>query len=285
MKSIFRTIALLSAFLCVLSCSMDFLYVQLPGSSWTLTVNDKKAFLHFEQENACLMQRDIATGDVLVYNGTYTAKGHAVTVSIEDGSTVKVVRTFSHLKNSSNKNYSSFSPSSDYTVDNTVWVNIYQKNFRVMYLSTEGQAKSFEFANMIHEEGIPYGWKQGSKAYTRAGNQMSVGDRNFTLFPETMLSEDTWYMHFDNLEGTGSSELKGSAWTLRTGGYPGIIVFNTGGTFTRVLTSSFTRYQVMQGTYSLSGDQLTLTMGDKTEQCTVAGNSFTFMEKTYDLFE
>ena len=52
-----------------------------------------------------------------------------------------------------------------------------------------------------------------------------------------------------------------------------------------MLVSSRVLYQVTQGTYTVNGDSITLSFSDKSETCTISGNRFTFMERTYELFQ
>ena len=145
--------------------------------------------------------------------------------------------------------------------------------------------KKAVFRNVVREEGVPYGWSQTESTYAIAGNQLTMGDEFGTVFPEVLLVEDLFYYHFPVNPDTGRSDLKGTLWTYRTGSYPGIIVFDTNSSFTRVLLSNNYQYQVSRGTYHREGNVLTLAMDDKEEACSFDGSSFTFLERTYDSFE
>ena len=125
MRSIFRTIALLTLLFGLTSCRMDSLYIQIPGTNWSIEQGNQRLMVHFGDERFASIQRNNETGGLQVTNGTYTTKGHSVAVTADhDGSIHKLVRTFSHLKNSSNKNFSSFWPEAPETMENTVWTTI-----------------------------------------------------------------------------------------------------------------------------------------------------------------
>ena len=286
MRSIFRTIALLTLLLGLTSCRMDSLYIQIPGTNWSIEQGNQRLMVHFGDERFASIQRNNETGGLQVNNGTYTTKGHSVAVTADhDGSIHKLVRTFSHLKNSSNKNFSSLWPEAPETMENTVWTTILNNDFLLLYFTADGKVKKAVFRNVVREEGVPYGWSRTEATYALAGNQLAMGDESGTVFPEVMLVEDLFYYHFPVNPDTGCSDLKGTFWTYQTASYPGIIVFDTNSSFTRVLLSNNYQYQVSRGTYRREGNVLTLAMDDKEEACAFDGNSFTFLERTYDSFE
>jgi len=281
MKNLARTITVLAALFSVLSCSMDSLYIQLPGTSWCISQDQQRGFIHFEGERLSLLQRDAESGAVSVEHGTYTAKGHAVRLSTDNGNSYKAIRTFSHLKNSSNKNYSRLWPET-YDPNHTVWHTLYKDSLRILYLQ-DGKLRRYNFANLPHTEGIPYGWSQSQGAYSVAGNQVNLGgDETGTLFSEVMLVKDHWYMHYPVQEDTGCSSIAGSFWTLETSGYPGCILFDSNSTFTRILVSNNMQYKVSRGTYTQEGDLLTMTLDGNTEECPVEDGHLTFFGKTYN---
>lgn len=271
MKSIFRTMAVMAVLLCVLSCSLESLYVQVPDTSWNIEIGDNRAFVHFSQTRASLLQRDKSSGSVTVKNGDYSAKGHAINIALDHGGTQKITRTFSHLKNATSKNYSSFWPESC-ALDNTVWHTIYKDSLRILYFR-DGTVHRFSFADNIEKESFPY---------SVSGNQVSLGQETATLYPEVMLVKDHWYMHFVQPQDGGSGEMAGSMWTLQSASYPGCILFDSGSTFTHIVVTDRVFYEVTQGTYSRNGDKLTLTEGDTTEECPISGDSFAFQGKTYE---
>jgi len=286
MKSIFRTIAALITLLTAVSCNIDFLYISLPNTSWVYELNDQRAFVHFgTNERATIVQRSTENGAVQYNNGTYTADGHAVDILSDEGTSNRLVRTFSHLKNSKNKNFSSFRPQDYESLENCVWTTIKQDNFRLIYCMSDGHAKEATFSNVRHAEGLPYGWEQTTKYYSQTGSHVAIGQEVGTLFPEVMLMDDVWFMHFPVNEDKGTSAVKGSFWTYESSGYPGIILFDTNSSFTRVLLSSRVLYQVMRGTYTQDGNVLTMTLDGKTESCQIIDNTFTYLERTYSLFE
>lgn len=286
MKSIFRTIALALALLTALSCNIDFLYLQLPGTSWSLEQGDTRAFVHFEPSGrVTIVQRNNASGQVQFTNGEYMTDGHSVVVSTDEGSSNKLVRTFSHLKsNSTNKNFSSLRPQSFETLSGSVWTSLKQDNLSVYFFGPEGKARHWAFENVRHEEGVPYGWSEEEETYSLSGSHVAMEKASATLFPEVMLVDDVWYVHFPTVESRGTSALEGTAWKFVTGSYPGILIFNTADTFTRVLVGSRILFQVSQGTYTQEGSEITFTLDGKTEICTLADNRFTFLERTYESF-
>lgn len=286
MKSIFRTIVVLLTLLAAVSCNIDFMYIQMPNTSWSITEGDQRAFAHFSTNGrATILQRNTESSAVQMINGTYTADGHAVDVVSDEGSTNRLIRTFSHLKSSKNKNFSTFKPEDYADVDNTVWATILRDNLHVYYFEPDGTSKFYTFVNVRHEEGLPYGWSREIGTYSLVGSHLSIGNESAILFPEVMLVDDTWYMHFPPNEDTGKSDLKGTAWTYVTSSFPGMIIFDTNSSFTRILVASRILFQASRGTYTQDGDVITMTLDGKIEQAVIADGKFTFMERTFSLYE
>lgn len=286
MKSIFRTIAFVLAFLTVISCKMEFLRIRISGTTWSQEKGDVRAFVHFDENGrATVLQRDNASGAVQVSHGTYSADGHAVIILTDEGSSLKLVRTFSHLKSSTNKNFYSIYPEEYQSISQSIWASMKQDDFRMYFFKPDGKALQLVFKNARHEEGVPYGWEKTEEAYNLTGSYLAVGNGSATLFPEVMLKDDIWYMHCPSGEDKGTSAVNGTVWTYQTNGFPGIILFNTNGSFTRILVSSRILFQISQGSYTQSGNTLSMTLDGKTETCEIVGGVFTFMEKTYVLFE
>lgn len=287
MKSIFRTIVFVLAFLAAVSCKMEFLRIRISGTTWSQEKDDVRAFVHFDENGrATVLQRDKASGVVQVSHGTYSADGHAVIIQTDEGSSLKMVRTFSHLKSSStNRNFSSLYPEEYQSVSQSILASMKQDDFRMYYFKPDGNALQLVFKNARHEEGIPYGWEKTEEAYTLTGSNLTFGNENAILFPEVMLKDDIWYKYFPSGEDKGTSAVSGTVWTYQTDSFPGVIVFNNNGSFTRILVSSRILFQFSQGSYSQSENTLTMTLDGKTETCKIVGGVFTFMEKTYVLFE
>lgn len=286
MKSIFRILALTTALLAAVSCKMDFLYIPLPNTSWTYGEGDQRIFVHFGTgERATVLQRNSATGSVQVLNGTYTANGHAVDFTSDEGTTNRLIRTFSHLKTSKNKNYSRFNPEAYDNVDHTIWATIIKDNLFIDFLAPDGAYTHFLFKNVRHEEGVPYGWSKEKGTYQHIGSQVLIEEDSGLLFPEVMLKNEAWRMHFPVNEDKGKSILQGTSWTYDTFSYPGIIIFDTNSSFTRILVASRNQFQTMRGTYSYDGATITMDLDGKKEVCIVAENKFTFLERTYTLFD
>ena len=288
MRSIFRTILVLASLLVLFSCSklLDPLYISIPNTNWCYEKDNQRAFVHFgTNEKASIVQRRSTDGVVQFLNGTFSVDGHAVDILSDEGSSNRLVRTFSHLKNSSNKNLSRFGTQDYANLTNTVWVNIRKDVFRLYYFKADGKVMQARFDNVTHQEGVPYGWFLSESDYSQAGSNVSMGTESGFLFSEVMLVDDTWFMHFPVNEDSGSSALTGSIWTYETGGYPGLIIFDTNSSFTRVLLASRIICQVSRGTYSQSDNVVTLTLDGKTEDCIIADDQFTFLEKKFRLFE
>ena len=70
-------------------------------------------------------------------------------------------------------------------------------------------------------------------------------------------------------------------WKYDTAGYPGLIIFTSGSTFTRIITGSRVMYAFMNGTYTLTGTGLNMTAGEIKETCQLSADRFTFLEKNY----
>lgn len=288
MKSIFRTILALALLLTTLSCSkmMSGLYISIPNTTWSYTLDDQRALVHFgSDDRVTIVQRNNSNGAVQFNNGTYSVDGHAVDILSDEGASNRLVRTFSHLKNSQNKNFSTFKPLEYTSLDYTVWTSLRQDVFRIVYFTPEGNTKQASFKNVIHEEGVPYGWENSGTNYTLTGSHLDMGKESATLFEEVMLLGDVWFMHFPVNENKGYSDLTGTMWTLSGNGYPGIIVFDTNSSFTRVLLSSRILYQVTRGSYVQNGNIVSFSFDGKSEDCLIVDGRFTLMERTYDLYQ
>ncbi|MBO6096886.1 MAG: hypothetical protein J6P56_06205 [Bacteroidales bacterium] len=288
MKSIFRTIVALAMLLMTFSCSkmMAGLYITIPNTTWSYTLDDQRALVHFmSNDRVTIVQRNNSNGAVQFNNGTYSVDGHAVDILSDEGASNRLVRTFSNLKNSQNKNFSTFKPQEYASMDYTVWTSLRQDVFRIAYFTPYGIIKQASFKNVIHEEGVPYGWEGWETNYTLTGSHLDMGKESATLFEEVMLVDDVWFMHFPVNENKGNSDLTGTMWTYRSSGYPGIIVFDTNSSFTRILLSSRILYQVTRGNYVQNGNIVSFSFDGKSEDCLIEDGSFTLMERTYDLYQ
>ena len=111
MKSIFRTVALLVSLLATVSCNIDFLYIQLPDTSWFYELGATQAWVHFGPgDRVTIVQSEPSSGKCQYANGTWTASGHSVMITEDGGASRKLTRTFSHLKNSKNNLFSASGP-------------------------------------------------------------------------------------------------------------------------------------------------------------------------------
>lgn len=164
MKSIFRTIVALAMLLMAVSCSkiLEPLYIGISNTTWSYTLDDQRALVHFgSDDRVTIVQRSNGNGAVQFNNGTYSVDGHSVDILSDEGTSNRLVRTFSHLKNSKNKNFSTFKPQEYASLDYTVWTSLRKDVFRLVYFTPDGKTEQVSFKNVTHEEGVPYGWEKG----------------------------------------------------------------------------------------------------------------------------
>lgn len=269
------------------SCHKDFLRVSLLGHSWKIVVDDQFAYAHFFNENcAATLQTNTSTGANQIVHGTYETDGHRVDITGENSINTSLVRTFSNLKNSRNKNFSTVQPARFTSMEGSVWSTIQAGDYRMLFFHPDGQVTRATFDNVSRKEGVPYGWSREELSYTLDGGHLTIGDQLFTLYPEIMASNSTAYL----IDGypviaAGSSSLSGSFWTCQTGSYPGYIVFVTGQRLVRVLLANASQYVHDTGSYTLAGNKLSVTIGDAQETVTISGGAFTLFERTYKRFE
>lgn len=192
MKSIFRTIALLVSLLLTASCNIDFLYIQLPDTSWRYELDGKTAWVHFgRDERACVAQMEASTAKCLYTNGLWTAHGHAVLITDYSGNVQKLTRTFSHLKNSKNKNFSGFSPKDAGSLENTVWAAVYRDSLVVLGFGPDTKAQKAVYKGLGTKEAT---WVQNEERfYAVTGSHIALeGPENAISFGEVLLYEGIW---------------------------------------------------------------------------------------------
>ena len=102
-----RFLAAMFVLFSVLSCGKngtDGVYISVRNTSWEIRADNQVAWPSFiGSDQAAIVMYTSEYNAFQILNGSYTVDGHRVSVAAE--STVTMVRTFSHLKNSSNKNY------------------------------------------------------------------------------------------------------------------------------------------------------------------------------------
>ena len=156
-------------------------------------------------------------------------------------------------------------------------------NLNVVYFGHDGTCVDATFINAIHKEGLDYGWDWHTDNYVHEGKNIKVGNLSATLFDDMMQVEDKCVLiTAPAVESDGSSALTGTIWTYDTKSYPGLIIFTSDSTFTRVLVGSGVVYVYLNGTYQLSGTSLTMKDGgDINETCQLSADRFTFLERSY----
>lgn len=280
--------ALYLLFILILSASckamMEPLRVQLAGTAWLYETDDQTARVIFPDDtHVNILQFDINSGNTQTLHGTYYCDGHAVLCNGEDWTNqIKFVRTFSHLKNSStNKNMTPIYPESHKSVKGSVWAAILHRNLHLAYFMADGKCLEGIYKNVIHEEGVPYGWEWKKQSFTHDGNQIKAGQFKATLY-DTFMTVDTLAVRIASPapESKKTTAITGTVWTYESAP-AGAIVFTSDSLFTRILVSSKIVHDVDCGTYKLQGTSLEMTLDDKKETCQIEGGRFTFFDKTY----
>lgn len=269
------------------SCSklLEPLYVHLPGTEWVYELNGKRAYVHFDPDGtACVLQKDLLEGAVQENHGTYVCDGHRADILCSDGTTFNLIRTFTHLKNSKNKNMTRLSPQAPQKYDNLLWVGVDAGDLYVYYSGEEGKLTCVTFIVTEYVEGSPLSWEVKEVPYTVAGPALNVEGKTIWLFSEVMLADKRWHVTFPQPSGSGSSELEGSLWYYTQGkrDSPGLLVFDTGHSFSRIQVYSGTQLLFERGTYSLNGNTISMKLNGTLDACTIsADNTFRFMERQY----
>ena len=287
-----KFLIIIIALLASVACSkvvMDPLRLQIPGTYWSAATETQGARITFPDNNhVSVIQVNYSTGASQAEHGTYTLDGHRVQLSGTNWSdNILLVRTFTHLKNSkTNKNMDPMFPVSYDSVAGSVWTTMVNDNFHMAFFDHDGTCVNTTFINANHKEGFDYGWEFGRKDYSLDGSKLEVGSIKATLFEDFMVVDTLAVLITAPAPGVtgGQSPLSGTVWTLQTTGYPGLIVFTSDSTFTRILTGSRINYVFCNGTYQLNGTTLTLTYGDvKEAPCEISDGKFTvFEEKVYE---
>lgn len=265
---------------------MDPVRVQMPGTYWSYSLGTQIARITFpDGKHASVLQFDLETGANQALHGTYSTDGHSVLLTGDNWpNDIKFVRTFTHLKNNSNNdNMTPLSPASHENLAGSVWATMVNDDLSIAFFDYDGTCVDAYFPNANHKEGHPYGWQWTRKDYTLSGKRLMIGaGLEATLFEDFMMVDTLAVMQAaPAVADAGSSVLSGTVWAYDTSGYPGLLVFTSGSTFTRILASSRVVYVTTNGTYQLSGTELTMTTGDVKETCQLSADRFTFFEREY----
>lgn len=278
-----------AALLALVSCKkmMEPIRVQMPGTYWSYSEGKQTARIGFSDgKHVSVLQMDTTSHICQAIHGTYTTDGHEVLLTGDNWSQdIKLVRTFSHVKNnSSNRNLTPIYPVAHESLAGSVWTTMVNDNLNIVFFDHDGTCLDATFKNANHKEGTPYGWQWARKDYSLNGKQLTVGAGIKATMYEDFMQVDTLSVlrTAPAVENQGTSALAGTVWTYETSGYPGLIVFTSASTFTRVLVSSRITYSFMNGTYQISGTSLAMTDGaDIKETCQLSADRFTFLEKNY----
>lgn len=279
--------ALLLLIFTVMSCGKNGLYISVDNTVWEISTSSQVAWpCYHDDMNVSIIQKNFETHRFQTLNGTFSVKGHRVNVDA-DGNSVLMVRTFSHLKNSSNKNYSSKYPSNPPTLGGSIWATLKDGDFHFTYFRADGTLVEGTHENVAHQEGLDYGWSWTTGAYQVNGYKLQAGETTGTFYGSDFLRlTDSCLACVSTCENQeGTSSLKGTVWTYETRSYPGFIFFTSATEFTRVLVLSKLVFDTMQGTYTLKGNSLEL-VGDSWEldrTCTISDGQFEYLERTYSL--
>ena len=273
----------------VLSCGKngtDGLYISVRNTCWQISTDTQVAWPCFiGSDIASVIQVNYEMGAYQIQNGTYSVDGHRVRIAAE--SSILMVRTFSNLKNSSNKNCSRLSPEAPSSLAGTLWVSMKGFDFSFVYNGKDNRYLSGNFFNYARREGFPYGWDWEQGTYTLNGHQYQVDDQKGTFYGDRFMLLDELAVprvyKADDMAGTSS--LEGTVWLLETTSYPGFIMFTTATEFVRVLVNSNVVFVVLQGTYSLKGNSLEFQTNaeELCRTCTIENGKFTYLQRTYAL--
>lgn len=264
----------------------DGLYISVDNTCWEISNETLVAWpCYIGDELATIIQYNKAYDAFQVMNGTYSLDGHRVDVAAEQA--VLMIRTFSHLKNSSNKNYIRIQPSAPESMGGSLWATLRNNDFHLVYHRQDGTFMAGTYANAVHKEGIPYGWSWKTGSYSVNGNQYVAGDDKGTFFGNKFMVLDSLAVPCVSTiaDTEGTSSLKGTLWTYVSSGYPGFILFSSATEFVRVLVSSNIVYSVLRGEYKLKGNSLEFKTDSEelNRTCTVSDGRFTYLDKTYSL--
>ena len=102
-----------------------------------------------------------------------------------------------------------------------------------------------------------------------------------------MLIDGRWHVCYPAPSGgSGSSGLAGTVWFNKggTSTSAGLLVFDSGYTFTRIqVATSRTQFLFNRGTYTQEGNVLKMNLDGMLDVSTISGNTFRFMERTYEI--
>ncbi len=284
-RFITAAIVILSAVSCGKN-GTDGVYISVDDTCWEYSTDTQVAWPCFiGEETASLIVHNSEVDAFQVLNGTYTLDGHRVDITAE--SSVRMIRTFSHLKNSSNKNYTRIRPSAPESLEGSVWATMKDGDFSFIYCRGDGSGFAGTYPNVNRKEGFPYGWNWEKNVYTASGTEFSSAAGSGIFYGNKFLvAEHVALPCISTVSDTdGDSPLKGTVWTYVSSGYPGFILFTSATEFVRVLVTSTVVFYVLKGEYSIKGNSLEFKTDSEelNKTCRISDGSFTYLDKTYSL--
>ena len=286
MKRIFYTLTLLLLVFAT-SCGKKGIYLYLAGTQWKIESGEQAAYVGFMDDDFCsAIQVNYDQAATQTQNGTYTAQGHNLDLALTSGNSVHMIRTFSHIKNSNNKNLKPMKAQAPGNLIGSVWAVLSANNLYFAYFGSDEELLSGRYYNITRQEGLPYKWMWSYEPYTLNSNQISSGKYSGTFYEDQVLALSTVAVsHVSDLEEKNptftQSSLTGTAWVGLNGTYPIVIIFTSDTEFTRIMVSSSIVFAWKTGTYKLHGSSLTMAVGELTDDCTIANDSFVFFERKY----
>ncbi|MBO4585809.1 MAG: hypothetical protein J5675_04330 [Bacteroidales bacterium] len=279
-----KTVLFLSILALVVSCkaAMEPIRVQLPGTYWSYTDEDgaSTSIVGFpDEKHMVVLQLSVKSSAVETLHGTYTTDGHRVEGKGESwGRTVKLVRTFSHLKTSStNENMTPLYPKAS-PLAGSVWGTLVNEYLHVAFF-TEDSCYDATYRYVARGEGQDYGWEWKQADYTLNGNQLDAASFHATLYDSFMMVDTLGVFRVTPaVDQAESSALKGTVWANE--GYPGLVVFTSASDFVRITVYSKNIFLYTSGTYELQGTSLSLRWDDIKETCQIEGGRFTIFNNT-----
>lgn len=285
-------LALLLIVFAVSSCGKNGWYINVDNTAWEISTDTQVGWPCFlDDEHVSIVQVNQSSGYMQTLNGTFTVKGHRVDVTA-DGTSLYMIRTFSHLKNSSNKNYRSLSPEVPQELAGSVWAYMKDTDLHFFYFRENATYLSGVYSNVAHREGIDEGWKTFTTVpYELAGSQFSSVEAGKGSFFKSFLRLDSAAVPLVSRPGSldGSSSLEGTLWSYTPSTLPGdyvaILIFTSARDFTRIVVGSEVIFGTLTGTYEVKENSVSFTTeaAELCEDCPIEDGQFTYLKKTYSL--
>ena len=273
----------------ILSCSKDILRVPIVNTVWEYSASETQTarFCFTDDEHVSLLQHILSDGRIQVSNGVYIADGHNVECHGANGtgSTVKLIRTLSHLKTGT-KNLTPMGPKAHDSLCGSIWSTIAEDKLQFCFFLADGQCYSGTFTNMTSPLAGNAKWSGSEGTYTLNGNQLGItvgfSTRNATLYRDVMVVDSLGVLNVSPaVTPEGRSDYSGTVWA-HDGDVPAVIVFTAPGHFTRISRSSGTIFIVREGSYTEDEDLLTLKQeGLEAESVSVSGSTLTYLKDSY----